>query len=256
MNISPKKAACFLFLIILLWASGVNAANYLFVGSNFPVLSEELPDKSLGGISIDIVRIICKRLGHTPTFEMYPWARAQALVKTGEADVLLVPFKTPERETWMDFSEIPFFEDKSFFFIRPGSHTTWDGTFESIENLHIGKVRGWSLGEAFEKEKSQLTIDYAPNLDLCFLKLISGRVDLVPTQKREAYKAFQRLGLRENEYPTVILPELSVNYCYYGFSKQKQAVLKVFKAEFDQALIQMKKSGEIARLMKTYPPYY
>lgn len=256
MNIFLKKITVFLFLIALLWTSGVNAENYLFVGSNFPVLSEELPDKSLGGISIDIVRIICKQLGHTPTFEMYPWARAQALVKTGEADVLLVPFKTPERETWMDFSEIPFFEDKSFFFIRPGSHITWDGTFESIDKLRIGKVRGWSLGEAFEKKKPQLAIDYAPSLDLCFLKLISGRVDLVPTQKREAYKAFQRLGLRENEYPAPIPPELSINYCYYGFSKIKHAALKAFKAEFDQALIQMKESGEIARLLKRSPLYY
>lgn len=106
-------------LIIMLSASGVHAEQYLFVGSDFPVLSERLPDDTLGGISIDIARIICKRLGHTPIFELYPWVRAQALVKAGQADVLLVPYKTPEREKWMDFTQEPFFEDKSFFLSGP-----------------------------------------------------------------------------------------------------------------------------------------
>ncbi len=241
-------------LFFVVSASALNAESYLFVGSNFPILSERLPDKTLGGISIDIVRIICKRLGHTPIFELYPWVRAQALVKAGQADVLLVPYKTKEREKWMDFSQVPFFEDKSFFFVRPGNHLTWDGNLASIANLHIGKVREWSVGEAFEKQMSKLTIDYAPNIDLCFLKLISGRVDLVPTQKREAYKAFQRLGLHKDEYPVAIFPPLAIHYNYYGFSKKKRTELKAFKAAFDQELKQMKDAGEIAQLLDKYTP--
>lgn len=242
----------FFFLVFMPATSSLKAETYLFVGSNFPILSETLPDKTVGGIGIDIVRIICKRLGHTSIFELYPWVRAQALVKAGLADVLLVPYKTPEREKWMDFSQVPFFEDKSFFFIRPGSHITWDGNLASIGNLKIGKVLEWSVGDVFEKEMSKLTIDYAPSIDLCFLKLISGRIDLVPTQKREAHKAFQRLGLRENEYPTAILPPLAIHYNYYGFSKKKRTELKAFKAGFDQELKQMKDSGEIAQLLSRY----
>lgn len=239
-------------LIFMLSVSGVNAESYLFVGSNFPLLSERLPDQTLGGISIDIVRIICKRLGHTPVFELYPWVRAQALVKTGQADVLLVPYKTPERETWMDFSQVPFFEDKSFFFIRPDSRISWDGTLASIGRLRIGKVPEWSVGNVFEKERSTLIIDYAPSIDLCFLKLISNRVDLVPTQKREAYKAFERLGLSKDEYPVPILPELASHDNYYGFSKKKREQLKSFKAAFDQELKMMKDSGQITHLLQKY----
>nr|WP_321398717.1 transporter substrate-binding domain-containing protein [uncultured Desulfobacter sp.] len=255
MNLLPKKilgifwGAVFLFMLS---TSVLRAENYLFVGSNFPVLSEILPDKTLGGISIDIVRIICKRLGHTPTFELYPWARAQALVKTGQADVLLVPYKTPEREKWMDFSQEPFFEDKSFFFIRHDSRITWDGTLDSIGRLRIGKVPEWSVGKVFEKQMSTLTIDYAPSIDLCFLKLISNRVDIVPTQKREAYKAFERLGLSKEEYPVSLLPELASHYNYYGFSKKKHAELERFKAAFDQELKVMKDSGQIAQLLQKY----
>ena len=239
----------------MLSLSVLRAENYLFVGSNFPILSERLPDETLGGISIDIVRIICNRLGHTPIFELYPWVlRAQALVKTGRADVLLVPYKTPEREKWMDFSQVPFFEDKSFFFIRPDSRITWDGTLASIGRLRIGKVSEWSVGKVFEKQRDTLTIDYAPNIDLCFLKLMSGRVDLVPTQKREAYKAFERLGLSKDKYPVPILPELASHYNYYGFSKKKRAELKGFKAAFDQELKIMKESGQIAQLLIKYTP--
>nr|WP_319491999.1 hypothetical protein [uncultured Desulfobacter sp.] len=81
------------------------------------------------------------------------------------------------------------------------------------------------------------------SIDLCFFKLISNRVDLVPTQKREAYKAFERLGLSKEQYPVSILPELSSHYNYYGFSKKKHAELKHFKAAFDQELKIMKDSG-------------
>ena len=255
MNLLSKKILGLfqgVVLMIMLSASGANAEQYLFVGSNFPVLSERLPDDTLGGISIDIARIICKRLGHTPIFEFYPWIRAQALVKTGQADVLLVPYKTPEREKWMDFTQVPFFEDKSFFFIRPDSRITWDGTLDSIGRLRIGKVPEWSVGKVFEQQRSALTIDYAPSIDLCFLKLISNRVDLVPTQKREAYKAFERLGLSLDEYPVPILPELASHDNYYGFSKKKHAELKRFKAAFDRELKMMKNSGQIAQLLQKY----
>ena len=49
----------------LFWAAAVFTANYTFVGSNFPILSNRSPDGKLGGIGGEISRIICMHLGYT-----------------------------------------------------------------------------------------------------------------------------------------------------------------------------------------------
>lgn len=239
-----------LLLLMLFWPSAVlKGETYIFVGSNFPVLSEKSPDGTLQGIGIEIARIICKRLGHTPDIQLYPWNRAQAMVKLGMADVLIAPYKTPEREKWMDFSATPFFEDESCFFVRPDSQISWDGNLVGIRQYRIGMVPSWSVGPDFENAKKHLNIDYARNIDLCFQKLITRRVDMVPTQFREAIGAFHRLGLNEENWPVMLRPAISQHYNYFGFSRQNRIRLKKFKIDFEKILKQMHDSGEINKLL-------
>ena len=222
--------------------------NYFFVGSHFPILSEETDDGRLCGIGVDVARRIGLRLGHHFAIRLVPWARAKNMVKTGEADVLMAPYKTPEREKWLDYSATYFFVDRSVFFVKPGSGVTWDGTYASLQGLKIGLVRGWSVGPVFDQAKEALQIDYAPTLDLCFKKLLFKRIDMIPTQDREAHAAFKRMHLNDADKPIAILPALDINYNYFGFSKRKN--LSTFKREFDRLLKQMQANGEIARLLK------
>jgi len=243
------KPVIFLFMI-LIFPLTASAETYLFVGSNFPVLSEETTDGKIHGISVNIAESIAKKLGHRIIFQLYPWKRAQYMVKNGDADVLMAPYKTPEREKWLDYSEEYFFEDRSFFYVRPDSEIVWNGDFSSLQGQKIGMVLGWSVGTAFEKARDSLLIDYAPNIDSCFKKLIFKRIDMLPTQEREANAVFARLGLSDKDKPVIIYPEIDVNYDYFGFSKQKN--LLKFKKEFDRELRQMKENGELSELLKKY----
>ena len=239
----------FLISLSFLATPATQAAEYFFVGSNFPILSEQLPDKSYSGIGVDIIQIICKRLHHTAKIQFYPWNRAQALVKAGKADVLIAPYKTPQREQWMNYSAVHFFEDASVFFQRPGNTIVWDGNFETLRDRRIGIVPGWSVGADFERLKPHLHIDYAPTLDLCLKKLLAGRIELVPTQVREARAAFQRLGLLQKDSPVMLPHTIETHYNYYGFSKLKQKELQRFKSAFDAQLLQLYQSGEIQRIL-------
>lgn len=228
----------------------LRAETFIFVGSNFPVLSEKSPDGTLRGIGIDVVRIICSRIGHTPDIRLYPWVRAQELVKRGMADVLIAPYITPERETWMDFSTTSFFKDESVLFVMPGSRISWDGNYASIQKYRIGMAPKWSVGPDFEKVRDSLSIDYARNIDLCFKKLIAGRIDMVPTQLREALAAFRRIGLQKDEYPVSLKPALAQHENYFGFSRNKRAELKTFKEGFDRELKRMNETGEIEKMLR------
>ena len=241
------KIICFAVLAISMHAHA-NAETFFFVGSNFPVLSYETDEGDLEGIGVDIARMIGNRLGHTINLRLYPWKRAQYMVKTGMADVLMAPYKSTERETWLDFSETPFFTDKSVLVVKPGSTLSWDGDFSSLKGLKIGMVSGWSLGAPFDDAKKNLSIDYAPTLEVCFLKLFEDRIEVVPTPLREAVAAFERLGLSMDHRPEVINPPLTINYNYYGFTKQKD--LSTFKKNFDRELKTMQETGKISLLLK------
>ena len=146
-----------------------NAETFFFVGSYFPIISEETNPGEFTGIGIDIPRIIGKKLGHTIMIRLYPWRRAQFMVKTGMADVLIAPFKNAERETWLDFSETYFFEDKSFLFVNPGDTIGWNGDLSSLKGLKICVVDGWSLGSGLDRAISRLSTENVPSpfLEVC-----------------------------------------------------------------------------------------
>ena len=237
-----------LIVALLLMCATVQAETYVFVGSHFPILSEETPTGEFRGIAIDIAKIITERLGHTISIRLYPWARAQYLVRNGSADVLMAPYKTPEREKWLDFTKTPFFDDKTFFYVSPRSTVSWDGDLMTLAGKRIGMVLDWSVGPEFEKAKEFLSVEYANTLDACVKKLLAQRIDLLPTQAREATVVFSRLSLSEEQRPIPILPEISVNYNYFGFSKSKE--LSAFRDAFEQELAKMKQNGEIAKLLQ------
>lgn len=249
------KILCFIFTL-LVFCIDVDAETYIFVGGNFSSLSEKTEDGDFKGIAVDIARKITDRLGHTATIKICPWLRAQKVVKEGKADVLMPPYKTPDREKWLDFSEIPIAPDKSFFFIRPASESEWDGNFSSIKGKKIGIAQGWSVGPEFDQIKKSLSVEYALTLDLCFKKLLARRIDMVPTQLREANASFERLGLTDEQKPVFIFPEVAINYNYFGFSKQKHKELSEFKKNFDLELIRMKENGEISKILAKYGMLY
>ena len=237
-----------LFVFCLLFCQSAAADTYFFVGSHFPILSEETENGQFSGIAIDVATIIGHRLGHTITIRLYPWERAKYMVETGMADVLMAPYKSPDRETWLDYSENYFFIDKVFFYVRQSNAAGWNGSYTSLQGRKIGLVQGWSVDARFDQIKTSLCIDYGRTLDICFKKLLAGRIDMIPTSVREAKAAFVRLRLGKKEKPVIIRPALATNYNYFGFTRQRD--LSVFKQAFDRQLSQMKANKEISLLLK------
>jgi polar amino acid transport system substrate-binding protein len=245
------KTLC-IVCVVLLCGVNANAETYLFVTSEFGLLSEETEHGEFRGIAVELAKTIAERLGHTIRIEFYPWKRAQQMIKDGQADALIPPFKTPEREQWLDFMEIPLAPSNGYFFAPPGSTFVWDGDLSSLKEYTIGIPLGWSLGPEIEQAKAFLSIDYAPNIDMCLKKLLAHRVDLVPSPLQEVMASAQRLGLRDDQMPVRILPPFAENGAYLAFSKQKHNELAGLKKDFDRVLKEMKESGERARVLAKY----
>ena len=233
--------------IVILFQHTVKADNIYFVGGQFPILSEETEQGEFTGIGVDLARMICKKLGHTTTIKLLPWKRAQFMIRNGSADVLIAVYKRPKREEWLDFSDNYFFVDQTFLYAKPGTTIPWNGNLSSIKNFKFGLIYGWSLEKIFESPADYLDVDYAPTVESCIKKLLHGRIDIFPTQDREANAVFAKLGLSSELRPIKLYPPLATRYSHFGFNKQKN--LSTFKAEFDKELGQLKTSGEIDRIL-------
>lgn len=97
-----KYAAAAIFA--LLCGLPAAARDLLVIGTHFERVYERGQEGEIVGLGPEVVRLIAQRLGHRAIFELYPWARAQALVAQGKADILVGPYKTFERQQLMSFS--------------------------------------------------------------------------------------------------------------------------------------------------------
>lgn len=90
--------ACLVLLSSFLNCQYVQASEVLAVGTEFAYVFEQTPDGKFVGLGADIVRALAKQNGDTVRFEIYPWSRAQWMVENDQAQILIGPYKTPQRE--------------------------------------------------------------------------------------------------------------------------------------------------------------
>src|ERR1043165_1762103 len=121
-----KFLAAFFTLLLIV---PVSARDLLVIGTHFERVYERGQEGEIIGLGPEVVRLIAQRLGHRAIFELYPWARAQALVAQGKADILVGPYKTLERQQLMSFSRLPFYQDQMVFYVRKGTMQDWNGDY-------------------------------------------------------------------------------------------------------------------------------
>lgn len=110
-----------LFLLTLLTglppAGAAGPRELLVVGTSFPRIYEQ-EEAGPSGLGVELLRRALGSRGQGMRFEFYPWLRAQAMVESGQADILMGPYRTPEREQRFLFSPQAFYEDALVFYAR------------------------------------------------------------------------------------------------------------------------------------------
>jgi polar amino acid transport system substrate-binding protein len=228
--------------LLLLLCPLLQASPLRFVGSDFPgVVAPGTPQ--LRGVAADIIRTLCQREQLACSIQLLPWPRAQAMLQNGQADVLIGPYRTAARAASMRFSRYPIYIDTLYWYRRTEQAIQWDGRFDSLVGLRLGVTRGWTLGQRFEEAKPRLEIDNADTLLQSMLKLQRKRLDLVASNDRNARHTLAQLG-RSDIVP--ILPAISQQGGYMGYALH--ALDKPALQRFEQALVHLAESGELARL--------
>lgn len=166
------------------------------VGGQFARIFEGGEGLEPQGLAVDLLRELFGAGG--VRFEWLPWSRAQLLVEHGEADLLIGPYRTPERASQLLFSARPFYADSMVWYARRGEAWRWTGEFPPIARAPLAAVRGWAYGARFERMRPGLEgLSWVKDVATGVQMLARGRVDLFAANERNCRPVLQRLGLED-----------------------------------------------------------
>jgi polar amino acid transport system substrate-binding protein len=220
------------------------AREWLVVGAHFERVYERGADGQFSGIGAELVRMVAHQLNDTVRFEIYPWPRAQAMVSQGQADILVGPYKTPERLAAMAFSRRPFYRDQMVFYQLRDNALEWHGDYRALKERRIVILNGWAYGERFGAARDGLRVSVANSVESGLKMLSLQRVDLFATNLRNAEPVVAALGLAGRVKP--MLPAIETLDGYFAFPRD--AGHAALRARFDAAFNAMVDAGTLKKL--------
>lgn len=220
------------------------AREWLVVGAQFPQVYEQDAGGRFIGLAPAVLRRLAAELGDRVSFELYPWARAQRMVELGQADILVGPYRTAEREARFAFAAEPFYQDRIVFYARRDGRIGWSGDYAGLAGRRIAVVRGWSYGSRFEEARAWLRPVTVEAVGNGLRMLEAGRIDLLASNRRSTLPRLAALALQERIVE--LGPLIDVQRGYFAFPRDAEH--DQLRRRLDRAFADMIASGELERL--------
>jgi polar amino acid transport system substrate-binding protein len=227
-------------------ARPAHAAPLRAVGSQFARLFEGSEGQAPRGLAVDLLGQL---FGDGVRCEWLPWPRAQLMLEQGEADILVGPYRTPEREARMLFSVRAFYSDAMVWYARRGEEAQWTGEFGALAQTPVAAVRGWAYGSRFERMRPSMgQLTWVQNVEAGLQMLARRRVELFAANDRNCQPVLQRLGLAEAV--ARCSPPLDVLHGHMAFGRS--AAGEALAQRYDQAFERWLRGTEAAELYRRW----
>ncbi|MGQ3053602.1 MAG: substrate-binding periplasmic protein [Roseateles sp.] len=216
------------------------------VGSQFARIFEGSEGQAPKGLAVDLLGQL---FGDSLRCEWLPWSRAQLMVEQGEADILIGPYRTPEREGRMLFSVRSFYSDAMVWYARRGEEARWSGEFGTLAQTPVAAVRGWAYGSRFERMKTSMNqLTWVQSVDAGLLMLTKRRVELFAANDRNCQPVLQRLNL--TDAVARCSPPLDVLHGHMAFARS--ATGEELSRRYDRAFEQWLRTGSATELYRRW----
>jgi len=227
-------------------ASPAQATPLRAVGSQFARIFEGAEGQAAKGLAVELLAML---FGDNVRCEWLPWSRAQLMIEQGEADILIGPYRTPEREARMLFSVRSFYSDAMVWYARRGEEGRWTGEFGDLAQLPVAAVRGWAYGSRFERMKTSMAqLTWVQNVDAGLQMLTKKRVDLFAANDRNCQPVLQRLNLADAV--ARCSPPMDVLHGHMAFARS--AAGDELARRYDQAFEQWLRTGSATELYRRW----
>jgi polar amino acid transport system substrate-binding protein len=225
-----------------------SAADILVVGAEFAQIYERNETGEFTGLGVEILRSIARQNGDTLSFQILPWARAQKMVEDNQAQILVGPYKTTQRETRFVFAEKPFYRDEMVFYALKLAKFQWDGRYSSLQDKRIGVINGWAYGAQFEAQRKTLKIESANSLRNALLMLKAKHIDVLASNLRNTEALLNSLELAGEISAVANVIDSQDGY----FAYCKQVSCDQLRVRFDSLFARLRESGELSKMAQTF----
>ncbi|MCX9155665.1 transporter substrate-binding domain-containing protein [Niveibacterium sp. 24ML] len=147
-----------------------------------------------GGIYFDLARALARRAGYRVRFVEVPSARALAMMRAGEADLMIGLLQTPDREAFLHYLSPSLPPVDKRILLRSGVPLSVE-QYADLQRLTIGVERGKSYSPQFDHD-ALLNKDVSDTYAIALKKLQAGRVDAVVIPEAEADWLMREMGQR------------------------------------------------------------
>jgi polar amino acid transport system substrate-binding protein len=216
-----------------------------------PFVWKEKDSLELTGIAVELLQMAFAEINvKTEFIYIETWGRAQEEVKLGNIDILVPPYKTPERIGFYHFSKKPIFMDETVLFVKKGK----EFNFKKLSDLK--KYRGVaiindSFGAEFDGfDKSDLHITRLNITEQCFNFLNLGRADYVVAGLYSGLSIVHKLKL--NDSISILPKRIIITGMYAPVSLKSSWNKKEISEYLDQKILEYDKKGIIEKLEKKY----
>ena len=214
----------------------------------------EAGSKPTGGIAVEIVEELFRRLKLKTAVHVYPFKRGIERIKHGEEDVILMVSRSEERERFMLFTTS--IRHVRFVFYYPADSGGFDwGDWKDLQPYRIGSVAGYNIGEAWKAavEDYELQVEEVKTDTFNIEKLLLGRIDILLTD----HEVVERLIAQNPAYQGKLTwHEKPVFETVNNLGISKKSFLAPMLPEINTVLQRMKDDGTFQRIFCTYGKTY
>ena len=219
-----------------------------------PYIGSKMPDQ---GYVAALIRAAFADQGMRVEIEIYPWARALHLARTGAVDGLMPEYFNASREGEFEYSA-PFPGGPLVLYKRRRDATTFstdpatnqDQALRALKGKRFGVVRGYLNTPVFDAA-TYLTKEEASDDATNLRKLVYGRIDFAVIDRRVAEHLIRTQYLDYGQRVMPMDPALADIPLYIAFSRKsphKAAAL----AAFNRGLANLRKDGRVDALYQRY----
>ncbi|MDM8552229.1 transporter substrate-binding domain-containing protein [Desulfobacterales bacterium HSG2] len=244
--IVKKISSILIFALCILTATQGTASELKLATQDFAPFSYKV-DGKVSGPAAEIIRLVCDKADVTCSLSIFPWRRAQMMIKAGKIHGIFLIGRNREREKWLRFS-LPILKTEYGFFTHDDNPLQFKQT-KDISDYTVGVYGPSNTSRSLEKirdEIGELKIDMRPDDEPGFRKLAYKRVDAVYSNRDVGHAMIKKLNLKGIRYAG---SHKNLKY-YIGFSKQYTDGKTVDK--FNSAFRELYKEGAIQKILSEY----
>lgn len=240
-----------LFLIFMNNSPVVFAEKIVLVAAEGSIPTSYVENDKQRGILIDLINEAFIRAAYTVEIQLMPWARCLEEVRNGNVDGIFSVYITAERHKFLTYTNEVLITQVQAFFVPIDSTITFNGDLHSLADKSIGIINQTSYGPRLDtalEEGLFKKIDVAQNSRSNVLKLLAGRVDLIPSYRHVVLSTAKKLGL-VNDIKQ-LSPDLEAIPSYLAFTQKRDFTIVI--NDYNRTLASMKEDGTYDMIFNKY----